>query len=73
MVAGTYRPSEKGKVQGVHDFVLFSSVALASLMSGAVYNAWGWEMLNWIIFPVTIICLLALAVLSMQRKTVPAT
>ena len=39
MVADTYRPSEKGKVQGLHDFVLFGSVAFASLMSGAVYNA----------------------------------
>lgn len=72
MVSETYRPSEKGKVQGFHDFILFGSVALASLMSGAVYNAWGWEMLNWIIFPVTIICLLALVVLRMQRRAVQA-
>jgi MFS family permease len=72
MVSETYRPSEKGKVQGFHDFVLFGSVAFASLMSGAVYNAWGWEMLNWLIFPVTIVCLLALIVLRMQRRAVQA-
>ena len=72
MVSETYRPSEKGKVQGFHDFVLFGSVAFASLMSGAVYNAWGWEMLNWVIFPVTIVCLLALVVLRMQRRAVQA-
>ncbi|MDQ6434550.1 MFS transporter [Mesorhizobium sp. LHD-90] len=70
MVSATYRPSEKGKVQGMHDFILFSSVAFASLMSGAVYNSWGWEMLNWIIFPVTIACLVALLVLRMQREQV---
>src|SRR5690606_22997871 len=52
MVAETYRPSEKGKVQGFHDFVLFGTVAVASFMSGVVYNAWGWEMLNYILFPV---------------------
>jgi predicted MFS family arabinose efflux permease len=63
MVAGTYRDSEKGKVQGLHDFILFGSVAFGSLMSGAVYNAWGWDMLNWIIFPVVAACLAALAVL----------
>ena len=62
MVAGTYRDSEKGKVQGLHDFILFGSVAFGSLMSGAVYNAWGWDMLNWIVFPVTGICLIALAI-----------
>lgn len=72
MVAGSYRNSEKGKVQGLHDFILFSSVALGSLLSGAVYNAWGWEMLNWIVFPVTGLCLVGLAVLTLsgRRKAV---
>ena len=70
MVAGTYRNSEKGKVQGLHDFILFGSVAFGSLMSGAVYNAWGWEMLNWIVFPVTMLCLVSVAglVISGRRK-----
>ena len=72
MVAGSYRRSEKGKVQGLHDFVLFSSVALASLMSGAVYNKFGWEMLNWAVFPVTLLaCLVALAVLQISFE-IPA-
>ncbi|MBZ9963190.1 MFS transporter [Mesorhizobium sp. BR1-1-2] len=65
MVAASYRPSEKGKVQGFHDFVLFGSVACASLMSGMVYNAWGWTMLNWMIFPVTMLCFVALGALRM--------
>ncbi|WP_378943003.1 MFS transporter [Mesorhizobium sp. ANAO-SY3R2] len=68
IVATAYRPSEKGKVQGFHDFVLFSTVALASLMSGAVYNAYGWEMLAWVVFPICAICLAALATLSMARR-----
>ncbi|WP_421913476.1 MFS transporter [Mesorhizobium sp.] len=63
MVAASYRPSEKGKLQGFHDFVLFGSVACASLMSGMVYNAWGWTMLNWMIFPVTALCFVALGAL----------
>ena len=62
MVAETYHDNEKGKVQGFHDFVLFGMVAFASLMSGNVYNAWGWDMLNWVVFPVVIICLAALTV-----------
>jgi predicted MFS family arabinose efflux permease len=68
MVAGSYRSSEKSKVQGLHDFVLFGSVAFGSLMSGAVYNAWGWEMLNWIVFPVTGVCLVGLAGLVISGK-----
>ena len=42
-------------MQGLHDFILFGCVAFASLMSGAVYNAWGWDMLNWIVFPVAVL------------------
>lgn len=68
IVSTAYRPSEKGKVQGFHDFVLFSIVALASLMSGAVYNAFGWDMLAWIVFPVCAVCLAALAALSLMRQ-----
>jgi len=68
MVASTYRSSEKGKVQGLHDFVLFGFVAFASLMSGAVYSALGWDMLNWIVFPIAILCLAALAGLRLARR-----
>jgi predicted MFS family arabinose efflux permease len=68
MVADTYRSSEKGKVQGIHDLVLFSSVAFASLMSGAVYNAYGWDMLNWVVFPIVALCLGALVVLIFSRN-----
>lgn len=68
IVSTAYRPSEKGKVQGFHDFILFSTVALASLLSGAVYNAYGWDMLAWIVFPICVVCLAALAALSMMRE-----
>jgi MFS family permease len=66
MVADTYSESEKGKVQGFHDFVLFSAVALSSLLSGTVYNIWGWDMLNWIVFPVVLVCLAALGTLALR-------
>lgn len=65
MLTDCYRPSEKNKVQGLHDFLLFGTVALASLMSGQVYNAYGWEMLSWIVFPVASACLLALGLLML--------
>lgn len=68
MVANAYRPSEKGRAQGFHDFVLFSTVAFGSLMSGITYNAYGWDMLNWVIFPVSLICLVALGWLVAQRR-----
>ncbi|MEQ1942561.1 MFS transporter [Mesorhizobium sp. VNQ89] len=72
MVAGTYRASEKGKVQGFHDFILFTSVACGSLLAGVVYNNWGWEMLNWIVLPVTGLCFLGLAGLRLYVRANPA-
>jgi MFS family permease len=70
IVAGTYRPAEKAKVQGFHDLILFSSTAFASLMAGAAYNFGGWNLLNWIVFPVAAICLVAVGWLaSSSRKT----
>jgi MFS family permease len=60
MVSETYTDAEKGKVSGLHDFLLFGSVAFGSLMSGAVYNTWGWEMLAWVMVPVIAVCLGAL-------------
>jgi MFS family permease len=72
MVADCYRPEEKGKAQGFHDFVLFSSVAFASLMSGAVYNAWGWNMLAWIVLPIAVLCLVLLGMLQVSIRRQPA-
>lgn len=69
IITECYRLSERNKVQGFHDFVLFTLVAFASLMSGQVYNAWGWEMLNWLIFPVTAMCLVALIFIITVRRT----
>ena len=68
MVAESYRPSEKARVQGFHDLILFSTIALASLLAGATYNAAGWDMLNWVVFPV---CALGLGALAWQAASRP--
>lgn len=68
MTAETYRPSEKAKVQGVHDMILFGSVAVASLMSGIILNAYGWEMMNMIVFPIVGLCALALVWLVLMGR-----
>lgn len=72
MVSESYRPSEKAKVQGFHDLILFSSVAFGSLMAGITYNLAGWDMLNWIVFPVCVLCLGALGWLVMTQRRAQA-
>ncbi len=68
LVTETYRSSEKGKVQGFHDFVLFGSVAMSSLFAGKVLDSYGWNTVNMIIFPVVLVCLSALAVLLWRKE-----
>ena len=68
MLTDTYRPQERAKAQGFNDFLVFGSVALASLSSGLTLNSLGWDWLNWIVFPVCAICLAALAWIARRER-----
>lgn len=57
IVASSYRPAEADKVQGFHDIVLFGTVALSSFSSGKVFSAYGWSVMNMVVWPVAILCL----------------
>ncbi|OBZ96219.1 MFS transporter [Pararhizobium polonicum] len=68
IVASSYRPQEADKVQGFHDIILFTTVALASFGSGKVLTAYGWDMLNAVVWPVTVFCLVLLFLLFLAEK-----
>ena len=68
MITDTYEPHEKNKAQGANDFILFGSVAMASLMSGLSLNNMGWDFMNWIVFPIVGLCLLSLWWLKGRQK-----
>ncbi len=68
LLTETYRPEEKSKVQGLNDFLVFGSVAVASLSSGKLYVAVGWEQLNVFAFPIIAVCVIALAVAVVARR-----
>jgi MFS family permease len=68
MLGETYRPEERGKVQGLNDFLVLGFAALGSLLSGKLIGGPGWAFINMIVFPVVAIGLLALAwAMLMQR------
>jgi len=46
LIADTYRPEERNKAQAVNDFLVFTTVSLGSLSSGALQNAFGWQTVN---------------------------
>ena len=60
LVTQIYRPEEKEKVQALNEFVIFGMVAAASLSSGGVLQVGGWDVVNIVVLPVSVICLMAL-------------
>lgn len=70
IVASSYRPHEADKVQGFHDIILFTTVALSSFSSGKIFTAYGWSFMNLIIWPVTIVCLGLVLALMFKRSSV---
>ncbi len=52
LLTGVHRPSEKGMVQGVNDFLVFSGVAFTALISGHLHHHIGWQSMNYGVMPV---------------------
>ncbi|WP_163557362.1 MFS transporter [Halomonas sp. NO4] len=46
LLTGVHNEAERGKVQGVNDLIIFSLVALGSLLSGNLLHHLGWVTLN---------------------------
>lgn len=49
LLTETYRPEEKSKVQALNDFCVFSTVAVASLLSGVLQSIHGWQTVNLVV------------------------
>ncbi|WOH82268.1 MFS transporter [Bradyrhizobium sp. BEA-2-5] len=61
LVLETHRPQERNKVQAFNDFLVFGMMAIGSFSSGQLLANYGWNAVNWVVFPPV---LLGLAVLS---------
>jgi MFS family permease len=68
MLTTTYLPAERGRVQGLNDFLVFGFVAVASLVSGTLLTASGWATVNAIVFPVVAISLIGLGWLALVSR-----
>lgn len=61
LLTEVYTLQEKAKVQAVNDFLVFGATAIASLSSGVIHHAFGWQAINYgVIAPVAIVGLAAL-------------
>jgi MFS family permease len=74
LLTETHTVAERGKVQGLNDFAIFSLVALGSALSGALLHSLGWVSLNVIAIPLVAITLFATIWLkfAQSRKSVEA-
>jgi len=72
MVTATYRREERAKVQGLNDLLVFGVVALASFSSGKLFSTVGWTWINLVVFPIVLVCALALATTLVTRRRAAA-
>ena len=60
MLATVHTEAERGKVQGVNDLIIFSLVAVGSLLAGQLLHFLGWEMLNMAMLPAILVVIFAI-------------
>ena len=73
LLTETYAPNEKARTQGLNDFIVFATMGVSSIASGALVTTSGWETMNRAALPV--LAAIALAVLWLRwlrRRAIPA-
>ena len=74
MLAGAHEPSERGRMQGLNDLIVFGGVTIASLASGGLMNCSGgsategWTAVNLAMAPALVLAGSALIWLIMQSR-----
>lgn len=73
LLTNTHTSEERAKTQGLNDFVVFTTVAAASLSAGALQHSLGWQWVNIAAIPALILVTVTLAWLKYRvPRTVPA-
>lgn len=68
LLTQAYTPAEKAKTQATHDFLMFSCVAIATFLSGQLFNSFGWMMINSVAIPGLGLVLVAVLWLRQQQS-----
>lgn len=66
-----HRPSEKGRVQGLNEMLVFGASALASLAAGVILRYFGWEVVNQAAFVMLAIAMSITIYWGLRYKTEP--
>ena len=68
LLTEVHTPSERAKVQGMNDFIVFTGMAIASLCAGTVYHFLGWQWVNFAALPMIVIILIAVMWLKILQR-----
>lgn len=68
LLTQTYRPAERFKVQALNDFIIFTTVALASLSAGYLQHHFGWRVVNMGVLPLLGIVLVSIVFLGVWQR-----
>jgi MFS family permease len=71
LLTEAYLPSEKAKVQGCNEILIFGSMTVSSFSSGVLVNSVGWSRLNHVALPLLGLAGLAAAWLRFRRRASP--
>ena len=66
LLVTTYKPDEKFKAQGFNDLLVFSSMALASLLAGILISIASWKTVN--LFCIPFLILIILSIVNADKK-----
>lgn len=61
LLVTVHAPSERNKVQGANNFIIFGAVAIGSLSSGALHHFFGWQWVNLGALPLVVIAFMAVS------------
>jgi MFS family permease len=71
LLTTAYSAEERVRVQATHDFIVFGSVALTALTSGAVQATQGWDVLNLTVVPPVLIAFVVVGWHWLLRSRAP--
>lgn len=69
LLTDVYLPAEKGAIQGINEFMVFSATALTAFSSGYLHHTLGWERLNQYTIPVVSFAACIVVLLGWQQRS----
>lgn len=69
LLTRVHRPTERGRVQGLNEMLVFGSSAVASLAAGAILRYFGWAIVNQTAFIILVLATSVTIFWAFSRKT----